>query len=273
MKDAPAKPEKDAFDSLADCGWSPRNEKVFSPEGEFDPVEIERDTLAARRGNFDAEESTGTAKKPGNGRKIDIYNTARRYVMRGEFSTQWEKDKRHGNLAVIFLVDSSGSMSVGKQISHAKKIIGETVRKNRGKTIEFTGVAILDDGAAVFSPPGRDTEKLISRLAGLKTGGRTNMSAGIEIADKIVRKNKNGKRAAAVHIFTDGRINFCESGGDPFEDSVIRLRRLTGKHVSATVVDTEAGFVRIGAAKKFAERTGASYIRPAVAATAVWDVL
>ncbi len=225
-------------------------------------MEIEQTAPPARRGAFDAGETKNAAGRGKNSdtEKIDVYKTTRRYVERGEFSPQRKKDGGRGNIAVVFLVDSSGSMATGKQISHAKKIIGETVRKNRGKTIKFTGISLSEDGAKLFSPTGTDTEKLILNLAELKTGGRTNMSAGIALTGRVTRgaKRKRSEKTA-VYIFTDGRINFCENGGDPFEDSVKKFNTIIGKSAETTVVDTEAGFVKIGAAVKFSEAIGAKY--------------
>ncbi|WP_462137097.1 vWA domain-containing protein [Candidatus Mycalebacterium sp.] len=226
-------------------------------------MKIETDPPAARRGRVDSEEINAAAR---NGKqsmeKIDVYETARNYMMRGEFSEKNKIERGRGNMKVVFIVDSSGSMALGKQISHAKKIIGETARKNRGKVMEFSGVALYEDSARIFSPPGTDAEKLISNLAELKTGGRTNMSAGIALAGKMLKKSRSAKKNnSALFIFTDGRINFCENGKEPFEDSVKKFKTIIGARAKTTVVDTETGFVKIGAASKFSEAIGANYTR------------
>ncbi len=227
-------------------------------------MEIEKTVPTARRGGIDAEDIKNAAvrKKISEKKEIDVYKTARRYVMRGEFSPQWKNNRGRGKLTVVFLVDSSGSMASGKQMANVKAIIGETVGENKGKITEFAGVALSRDGARIFSPAGTDTGKLLLNLAELKTGGRTNMSAGVALAGKILRKAKNKKSAsAAVYVFTDGRINFCENGGDPFENSVRKFKTVIGKLAETTVVDTEAGFVKIGAAVKLSEAVGAKHIK------------
>ena len=243
---------------LSNYGWFPRNEAVLAPEGEFEAVEIEPDPPAGRRGYFEAGETSGLKKPAGEKEKTDLYETVRRYVIREEFSPCLKTERGRANVSVVLLVDSSGSMASGKQISHAKAIAAETARKNRGKIVEFSGVALSGDSAHVFSPPGHGAEKLIENLKNLKTGGRTNMSAGVILAAKLLKRKKGG---AEIHIFTDGRVNFCEGNGDPFEDCVRKFKHLVGKSARATVIDTEAGFVKIGAARKFARETGAAYIK------------
>lgn len=226
-------------------------------------MEIGETASPSRRGGADAEEgkSAGGGKRRPRPGEIDVYKTARLYAMRGEFSPQRKNNGGRGNLVVVFVVDSSGSMAAGRQISNVKKIIGGTVAKNRGGIIKFAGVALSGDGARVFFPPGTDAGRLISSLAELKTGGRTNMSAGISLAGEVLRGAKNKRSGGAeVYVFTDGRINFCESGGDPFEESVRKFKAVIGKSARTTVVDTESGFVKIGAAAKFSEAIGANYL-------------
>ncbi|QMU55610.1 MAG: VWA domain-containing protein [Candidatus Mycalebacterium zealandia] len=254
---------KDVSESLSDYGWFPRNEKLFTADGDFHAVEIETDPPAAQRGRVDSEEINAAARNgKQNADKTDVYETARNYVIHGEFSRKNKTERGRGNTKVVFIVDSSGSMALGKQISHAKKIIGETVRKNKGNVMEFSGVALYEDGAQIFSPPAADAEKLISNLTELKTGGRTNMSAGIVLAGKILKKSRSAKKNnSALFIFTDGRINSCETGKEPFEDSVKKFKTIIGARAKTTVVDTEASFVKIGAALKFSEAIGAKYTR------------
>ena len=224
---------------------------------------IEPEPPAGRRGYFEAHGAAGRTPPGentwGEKEKIDPYETVRRYVMRGEFSPRLKAERGRGNVSVVLLVDSSGSMASGKQMAHAKAVAAETVRKNRGKIVEFSGVALSEDAAHIFSPPGAGAEKLVERLKNLKTGGRTNMSAGVVLAAKLLKRKKGG---AEIHIFTDGRVNFCGSGGDPFEDSVRKFKTLVGKSARATVIDTEAGFVKIGAAARFSVAIGAEYTRP-----------
>lgn len=255
MKEPPA----DGVDALANYGWFPRNEALLAPEGEFEAVEIEREPPAGRRGYFEAEQSAAGRKTPaGEKEKPDPYETVRRYLIRGEFSPCPKAERGRADVSVVLLVDSSGSMASGKQISHAKAVAAETVRKNRGKIVEFSGVALSGDSAHIFSPPGTGAEKLVEDLKNLKTGGRTNMSAGVALAAKLLKRKKGG---AEIHIFTDGRVNFCAGGGDPFEDSVKKFKTLVGRRARATVVDTEAGFVKIGAAARFSRAIGAEYTR------------
>lgn len=191
----------------------------------------------------------------------DIYETVRRWILRGRFSQKWKSNKGRAAVSVIFLVDSSGSMASGGQIGHVKKIVAETVAKNRQMRTEFAGVALENGGARIFCPLTTDAEKLLGALAKLKTGGKTNMSAAVGETKKLLRKKEGEKTRGIVYIFTDGKINFCGEKADPFEHSVKKFKTVIGKSVEATVVDTETGFVKIGMAAKFSEATGARYMR------------
>ncbi len=240
-----------------------QNEKVFPPEGSFSAMKPALRTPVSRRGSFYPEKITDSAGKgKRKTEKINIYESVRAYLKKGNFSPKPKTNGGRGKVSLIFIIDSSGSMASGKQISYAKKIIGKTAMENKGKITEFAAIAICGNGARIFYPPGNDPEKLTTRLAGIKTGGKTNMGAAVVLASKILRKTRRAKSSSsAIFIFTDGRINFCESGEDPFQDTVKKFKMAIGKTVKTTVVDTETGFVKIDAAVKFSEAIGADYAR------------
>jgi len=60
---------------------------------------------------------------------------------------------------------------------------------------------------------------------------------------------------------TDGRPNRSLSRTDPLQESLSICRRLASQNLSAVVVDTETGAIRLGLASQFASALSAAYVR------------
>jgi magnesium chelatase subunit D len=72
------------------------------------------------------------------------------------------------------------------------------------------------------------------------------------------------RRASWVPILilvTDGRPNRSLSRTDPLQESLSICRRLASNNLSAVVVDSEAGAIRLGLASQFATALSAAYVR------------
>lgn len=110
-------------------------------------------------------------------------------------------------------------------------------------------VALLQGGARLVTRFTDDREKVLRQLALLPTGGRTNLAAGLEEVDRLVRRGE----AAQLYLFTDGRVN---TGKDP-----VRFFQRQLHHLRATtcVIDTETGYPRLGMAARLAKALQVNY--------------
>ncbi|MBA2443059.1 MAG: putative cobaltochelatase [Rubrobacter sp.] len=176
-------------------------------------------------------------------------------VVRPEDVREKLREGREGNL-VLFVADASGSMAARRRMSAVK---GATLslltdayqRRDKVALVSFRGA-----GAEVLLPPTASVELAASRLEELPTGGRTPISAGLERAAELLRREglRDGERRPLLVLLTDGRAT---AGPDP-RGAAEGLRRLG---VASVVVDTEEGNIRLGMAAGIADSLGARCLR------------
>ena len=178
-----------------------------------------------------------------------------RVVVRPEELREKVREGREGNL-ILFLVDASGSMAARKRMSAVKgaalSLLADAYqRRDKVGVISFKG-----EGAQVLLPPTSSVSLAASRLEELPTGGRTPLSAGLERAGEVLKRErlKEKERRPLLVLLTDGRAT---AGPDP-HGAAAGLRRLG---VAAIVVDTEEGHVRLGMAAGIANALGAPLLR------------
>ena len=154
---------------------------------------------------------------------------------------------------VLYLVDCSGSMGARDRMAATKAaMLPLLAEAYRGRNI----VALMgfrDGGASMLVAPTRAIARAIARLRALPTGGRTPLAAALLAAAAAVRRERARLDAAEarVVIVTDGR------GDDAGLDRGIAA--LLAQTDDIVVVDSEGGFVRLGRARRLAERLGARY--------------
>lgn len=137
------------------------------------------------------------------------------------------------NLALV--LDRSGSMRAMRKLEHAKQAATLLVRR-LGEDDVVSIVAYDDEVRTVASrTPGSRREQLLGALAGLETGGMTNLSGGWLrgrglVADTLVEGGVN-----RVLLLTDGLVNVgvTEPG---------QLRDLVGSAAAKGVSTTTIGF-------------------------------
>jgi magnesium chelatase subunit D len=99
--------------------------------------------------------------------------------------------------------------------------------------------------AELVLPPTSSHEVGVLRLAGLRTGGRTPLAAGLRaaVAALATERRRDPRRRPLLVVVTDGRAT---SGPDP----ATVAPALAG--VAAVVVDCESGPIRLGLAGRLA---------------------
>jgi magnesium chelatase subunit D len=153
---------------------------------------------------------------------------------------------------LCLVVDASGSMGAQRRLARVKGALAELLRDAYARRDRVAVVAFRDDAAEILVPPGAPLERAANALAGLPTGGRTPLAAGLWAAELLVRREQQrdpSRRSIAV-VFTDGRVR------DP-EGAVTLAAGSLGRAAAAVdVVDTEEGPVRVGLAATIARAAG-----------------
>ncbi len=165
------------------------------------------------------------------------------------------REGREGNL-VLFVVDASGSMAARSRMSAVKGAVLALLTDAYRRRDRVGVISFRKDGASLLLPPTSGVELAVSRLEELPTGGRTPLAAGLREAAEVVlreRRRERGRRPLVV-LLTDGRAT---AGPDPLAAAA----GLRSMGVASVVVDTEAGYARLGMAARVAEAMGARCLR------------
>jgi magnesium chelatase subunit D len=164
------------------------------------------------------------------------------------------REGREGNL-VLFAVDSSGSMAARQRMRAVKGAVLSLLldayqRRDKVGLVTFRGA-----GAELALPPTSSVEAAARRLAGLTTGGRTPLAAGLARAARVLaaERLRDPRRRALLVVVTDGRAT---SGSDA--DLARATAMLAG--TASVVVDCEASVLRLGLAERLAVQLGATLL-------------
>jgi magnesium chelatase subunit D len=155
---------------------------------------------------------------------------------------------REGVLLCLVL-DASGSMGARRRLARVKGALLGLLREAHARRDRVCVVAFRDSEARLLVAPGETIERAAAAVRGMRTGGRSPLAAGLELAGEQLRRERlrDRERRSLAIVLTDGRI----------ADEDGRARRAAfrlGRAADAVhVVDTEEGAVRIGFAAALAE--------------------
>lgn len=173
-----------------------------------------------------------------------------------------ERERKTGR-TILFVVDSSGSMGIGKRMTAVKGAIlsllkDAYINRDRIALISFRGT-----GAEVLLPPTRSGAAACRRLRDLPTGGLTPLSLGIRETVDLIRKirRKNTHDEPLVVFVSDGRANCSLSGADPIVEAFAAASAARKEKARFLVIDAEYGYPRFGFAGDLAERLGGRCVR------------
>jgi Ca-activated chloride channel homolog len=125
--------------------------------------------------------------------------------------------RRRANL--VFLVDTSGSMSSADKLGLLKESLSVLVRNLR----EDDRVAICTYAGSVSMvlppTPASEQRRILAALAGLRSGGSTAMGSGIELAYRLAAQEAGSGVSSRVIVCSDGDANV----GPTSHDQILEL--------------------------------------------------
>lgn len=178
------------------------------------------------------------------------------------------REQKTANL-IVLAVDASRSMSVNQRIASVKGavlalLLNAYQRRDRVSLVTFHG-----EVAEVVLRPTSSVEVAKARMNELKTGGRTPLSAGIQLALEVALGSEEMYRPLLV-VVSDGRATYAPDGKDPLEEVRNVAYEVKTRAIPAVVVDVEDGQIRLGLAQTLADAMGARYINlPELSTTAL----
>ncbi len=172
------------------------------------------------------------------------------------------RERRVGN-TILFLVDASGSMGVQERMKTAKGAIFSLLHSAYQKR-DMVGMMIFrGQKAELVLPPTRSVDLAYRCLKELPVGGKTPLALAINRSVELIKalRVKDQDVIPTVILISDGRTNVALKGEDPLADVLTVAGEAARERIQFVVVDTEAGFVKLGLARQIADQLGGFYIR------------
>ncbi len=188
----------------------------------------------------------------GNITITDTKKTVEQYLATDKFDL---KNKRKSALLKqhhIFLIDSSGSMLKNQIIAYAKGSVHKIAENSKNQNTQFSIISLFNGDAQLILNQTAVLADVEIALKNLKTGGKTNFSAGF----KLIKRNcSNIDFNHNLHIITDGKLN----AENNLEDTVLSFQTYCKGIDKTQIIDAEKGIVKIGEAKELANSINANY--------------
>lgn len=169
------------------------------------------------------------------------------------------REGREGNL-VLFVVDTSGSMAARDRLSAVTGAVVTLLRDAYQRRDKVAVISVRGETAELVLPPTSSIDIAVRRLAGLRTGGRTPLAAGLRKAREVVYRERvrDPQRRPMLILLTDGRAT---GGTDPVPRARVAAGQLARDGVTSVVVDCERGMIRLGLAAELATALRGTVVR------------
>ncbi|MFD3744981.1 magnesium chelatase subunit D family protein [Nocardia sp. NPDC058633] len=169
------------------------------------------------------------------------------------------REGREGNL-VVFVVDASGSMAARDRLTAVTGAIVTLLRDAYQRRDKVAVISVRGSEAELVLPPTSSVDIAVRRLAGMRTGGKTPLAAGLLKAREVIAREhiRDSRRRPMLVLLTDGRAT---GGTDPLPRARTAARLLAAEGHTAMVIDCERGMIRLGLAGELARDLRARYLR------------
>ena len=263
--------DEDAEDAQGDSGQE-NQQQVFAGTAPGAVRRIAVDaasagTMAGRR-----SEAAGTprgrvvrAVPDANPSSLAVGATLRSAALRSPVEFQVVKSDLHQQIRVgksanliLFVVDASGSMAAQRRMEAVKGAVLALLTDAYQRRDEVAVIAFRGEAATLLLAPTRSVDRAEQGLRELPTGGRTPLPHALQLAlETLEQANPSGPPPLLV-LLSDGKANVAlTEGGDPWRETLALAESLVMRGVSALVLDTESGYLRLGRAGQLAQALGA----------------
>lgn len=192
--------------------------------------------------------------------KIDTFKSVKKYMTTGTFAAIYKQVSNKAVARIVFLVDTSASMALDKQLGYVKGIIEKTLQQNPLKKMHYAIIGLEAQTAKIIQEFTTNVKLLSETTYNLRAGGKTNLGSAFFKVYELLKNRPY--QTVELFILTDGKINNGTS--NPFQYAIETYKTYLSKIPQSTVVDTENGFVRLKKAKQLADTLHLNYTRLAI---------
>lgn len=189
-------------------------------------------------------------------RSAALRDPARLQVTKSDLHRQVRIDKS-GNL-ILFVVDASGSMAAQRRMEAVKGAVLSLLTDAYQRRDEVAVISFRGESAHLLLSPTRSVDLAEQGLRELPTGGRTPLPHALQLALETLGRTDNGCMLPLLVLLTDGKANIpVRDRGDPWKETLEIAGMIAEHGTPALVLDTEAGYMRLGKASQLATALGA----------------
>jgi len=162
------------------------------------------------------------------------------FAIRSSDYMQKVRVRRAANL-VLFLVDASWSMAVAERMAATKGAILSLLTDAYQRRDRVGLIVFQKNRATLVLPPTNSVTLAQRALADIPIGGKTPLSAGLQLAYEVLRREKmlHPDVMPLLIILTDGAGNVAMSNLPPLEESKQIAIRIAEEDVHSIVINME----------------------------------
>lgn len=162
--------------------------------------------------------------------------------------------KRAANL-VLFLVDASWSMAVAERMAATKGAILSLLNDAYQRRDRVGLITFQRDRATLVLPPTNSVQLAEQALRDIPVGGKTPLSAGLELAYQVIRREKllHPDVLPLLIILTDGAGNVSMGYLPPLEEARWIAQRIAEEKIHSVVINMEHAAFDQGLAQDLAD--------------------
>lgn len=165
--------------------------------------------------------------------------------------------RRAANL-VLFLVDASWSMAVAERMAATKGAILSLLTDAYQRRDRVGLIVFQKDRATLVLRPTNSVNLAKAALTDIPVGGKTPLSAGLQMAHDILRREKmlHPDVMPLLMVLTDGAGNVSMGQKPPQEEAHAIARKIAEEHIHSIVINMEHAAFDQGLADALAEQLG-----------------
>ncbi|TET96878.1 MAG: VWA domain-containing protein [Anaerolineales bacterium] len=159
---------------------------------------------------------------------------------------------------ILFVVDASWSMAVAERMSATKGAILSLITDAYQRRDRVGLIVFQKDRALTVMPPTNSVHLAHRALADIPVGGKTPLSAGLNLASEVFRKetNTHPEVLPLMVLLTDGAGNVSMGDLQPQEEAHRVAERLRDQGVRSVVINMEHAAFDQGLAQGLADHLG-----------------
>jgi len=162
------------------------------------------------------------------------------FAVRREDYQRKVRVRRSANL-ILFLVDASWSMAVAERMSATKGAILSLLTDAYQRRDRVGLIVFQKDRATLVLPPTNSVLLAQRALADIPVGGKTPLSAGLNMAYQVLKREKtlHPDVAPLLITLTDGAGNVSMEGKPPHVESNFIAQQIASEGIRSVVINME----------------------------------